>query len=76
PFNPETKISFSIPKSDFVTLEIFDALGRKIETLMNKETGAGNYDINWNANDLSGGVYFYKLTTSQFSDTKRMILIK
>lgn len=76
PFNPETKISFSIPISDFVTLEIFDALGRKIETLIKRQTGAGNYDIVWNAKNLSGGVYFYTLKTSAFTDTKRMILIK
>lgn len=76
PFNPFTKISFSIPKSDFITLKIYNSLGKEIETLVNKKLDAGNYDINFNAGSLPSGVYFYRLISDNFSETRKMILIK
>lgn len=76
PFNPVTNISFDIPKSSFVKLSVFDALGREIEVIANGYYQAGVYNIKWDATGYSGGVYFYRLTSEYFSDTKKMILIK
>jgi hypothetical protein len=76
PFNPFTKISYSIPKKDFVTLKIYDLLGREISTLVNEVKTPGNYIVDFDAKSLSSGVYFYKITTDIYSDTKKMILIK
>lgn len=76
PFNPNTKISFSIPKSQFVSLKIFDMMGREVESLMNENKDAGNYNVNFDASAIAGGVYFYKIQTQEFSETKKMILVK
>ncbi len=76
PFNPSTNISFTIPNSGFVTLKVYDILGKEIATLINEELNAGNYTKTFNATNLSSGVYFYKLQTSKFSETKKMILMR
>jgi hypothetical protein len=76
PFNPSTKISFAIPKSSFVNLTVFDMIGRSVSVLMNENKPAGNYEVNFDASDLSGGVYFYKLQTGDFTETRKMILTK
>lgn len=76
PFNPNTLISFNIPVQSNVKVKVFSMLGKEVETLVNKELSAGNYSINFDASNLSGGVYFYKLETESFSETKKMILIK
>ena len=76
PFNPNTLISFSIQKSGKVTLEVFNVSGRKIASLIDEEIEAGNYSYDFNASNLSSGVYFYKLTADGFTDTKKMILVK
>ena len=76
PFNPSTKISFSVSKSSFVSLNVFDASGKKVASLINDFKNAGEYNINFEAANLSGGVYFYKLQAEGFSETKRMILVK
>ncbi|MCX7833363.1 MAG: T9SS type A sorting domain-containing protein, partial [Ignavibacteria bacterium] len=76
PFNPTTKIKFDLPKSDFITLKIYDALGREVETLVNKTLPSGSYEVEWNASKYSSGVYFYRLQADEFMDTKRMLLIK
>ncbi|MCX7833364.1 MAG: T9SS type A sorting domain-containing protein [Ignavibacteria bacterium] len=76
PFNPITKIKFDLPKSDFITLKIYDALGREVETLVNETLSAGSYEVEWNASKYSSGVYFYKLQAGEFMDTKRMLFIK
>jgi hypothetical protein len=76
PFNPATRISFSIPKQEFVTLKVYNSLGKEIETLVNKKLNAGNYDINFNAGSLPSGVYFYRLITESYSETKKMIILK
>jgi hypothetical protein len=76
PFNPVTKISFDIPKQGLVTLKIYDVLGREVRTLVNEVKNAGSYTVDFNAADLSSGVYFYKLEVNGFSDVKRMMLIK
>jgi subtilisin family serine protease len=76
PFNPTTRINFSIPKSSFVNIVVYDAKGSKIETLVNENKQSGNYTVNFNAAVYSTGVYFYKITASGFSDVKRMMLLK
>ncbi len=76
PFNPATNIEFSIPKSGFVNLTIYDAMGREIETLVNGELKQGTYKADWDASNFVSGVYFYKLSALDYSDTKKMILMK
>jgi photosystem II stability/assembly factor-like uncharacterized protein len=76
PFNPSTNIQFAIPKSSFVRLVVYDMLGREVETLVNKELNAGTYKADWDASKYPSGVYFYKLATDVFTETKKMILIK
>lgn len=76
PFNPATKISFAIPKTSVVQLEIFDILGIKVATLINQKLHTGQYQIEFNGNDLSSGVYLYRLSTTDQSIMKKMILIK
>ena len=76
PFNPATRIKFDLPKSGKVKLEIFDNLGRAVQTLVSGYRNAGVYEINFEGSKLSTGVYFYKLSADGFSVTKRMLLIK
>ena len=76
PFNPVTKINFSIPKNGFVTLKIYDVLGKEVAALVNTELNAGVYNYDFNASALASGMYFYRLETNGFTDTKRMMLIK
>ena len=76
PFNPATNIRYDLPKNGFVKLIVFDALGREIESLVNKNQSAGTYEITFVASQFPSGVYFYKLTTNEFSDTKKMVLLK
>lgn len=71
PFNPSTKISFSIPKSGFVNLKIYDMTGREITNLINEQLQAGSYEVDFNASHLSSGVYYYKLTSGNFSEVKK-----
>ena len=76
PFNPSTTINFSIQSSDFVSLKVYDVLGNEVATLVNEKRPAGSYNINFNASQLSSGIYFYKLQAGSFVETKKMILIK
>jgi hypothetical protein len=76
PFNPMTKIKFSIQKSSNVNITVFDVLGKHITTLVNEKLNAGTYETEWNANNMPGGVYFYRLETDDFSETKKMVLVK
>jgi hypothetical protein len=76
PFNPSTSIRYEIPKNGFVKLVIFDMLGREVETLVNEKQNAGTYEATFNASQYPSGVYFYRLMTDGFSDTKKMLLIK
>ncbi len=82
PFNPVTKIRFDIQKSEFrsqnleVTLKIYDALGRDVETLVNEQLAPGTYEATFDGSSLNSGVYFYKLSAGDFSETKRMVLLK
>jgi hypothetical protein len=76
PFNPATNIRFEIPKSRNIKLVVFDALGREVETLVNGKQAAGTYEATFNALQYTSGVYFYRLTSEGYSETKKMILIK
>ncbi|MBN8569160.1 MAG: Cys-Gln thioester bond-forming surface protein [Ignavibacteria bacterium] len=76
PFNPSTKIAFSLPKQGNVTLKVYNMLGKEIATLVNEVRSMGNYEINFDGANLSSGVYFYKLEAEGFSEVKRMMLIK
>lgn len=76
PFNPTTSIRFSIGKSQFVQLRVYNILGFEVATLVNEEKPAGNYEIVFNASEFSSGTYFYKLEAGSFSQIKKMILIK
>ena len=76
PFNPTTKISYSIPKAGKVNLKVFDMLGREVTTLENEEKPAGNYEITFNASDLPSGVYFYRLKAGSFTESKKLILLR
>jgi len=76
PFNPVTSISFDLPITSFVKLDIYNLLGQRIETMINKEMEAGSYDINWNGKGVASGIYFYRIETGDFSETKKMLLLK
>jgi hypothetical protein len=81
PFNPETSIRFAIDRNDFVTLTIYDVLGKEIKTLISKELQPGNYNLIWRGEDnfgnkVASGVYFYKLKAGSKQAVKRMLLIK
>jgi hypothetical protein len=76
PFNPTTRINYAIPKEGLVTLKIYDITGREITTLVNEVKSPGNYAVDFNAINLSSGVYFYKLISGSFSDVKKLILVK
>jgi hypothetical protein len=76
PFNPITKIKFDIAKNTNAKLLVYDVLGRVVETLVNGDLKAGRYEVDFDGYALSSGVYFYKLVTSDFVDTKKMLMIK
>lgn len=76
PFNPITNIQFDLPQNNFVTLKIYDVMGREVATLVNEFKNAGRYIASFNASNISSGVYFYKVMAGSFVETKRMVLIK
>jgi hypothetical protein len=76
PFNPSTKISLKIIKSGLVTLKIYDICGREITTILNERKSPGLYEVSFDGSDLPSGIYFYKLIINNFTDTKKMILVK
>jgi hypothetical protein len=76
PFNPTTTIKFDIPKNEFVKLVVFDILGREVQTLVNEKLQPGTYEAAFDATSLNSGVYFYKLETTNYSETKKMLMIK
>lgn len=76
PFNPSTKISFQIAETAFTSLKVFDVLGNEISTIVNEELQTGNYTFDFEAQDLTSGIYFYKLQAGSFVQTKKMLLLK
>lgn len=76
PFNPTTKISYSIPRAGLVTLRIYNILGQEVQTLVNQYQNPGDYKINFNASSLPSGIYLYRLTSDNFVQIKKMVLLK
>jgi len=76
PFNPTTLISYQLPVASEVSLKVYDVLGREVMTLVNGKQDAGSYNLNFNASNLSSGVYFYRLQAGSFVQTKKMMLVK
>jgi len=76
PFNPSSTINYSIVKADLVKLTVYNVLGIKVSNVVNEFKSAGNYSVNFNAADLPSGIYFYKIEAGQFSQVKKMMLIK
>ena len=76
PFNPVTKIEYSIPKSGIVTVTVHNILGKEVASIVNEYKNAGNYSVNFDASKLTSGVYFYKIVSGNFSDTKKMMVLK
>jgi flagellar hook assembly protein FlgD len=81
PFNPTTNIKFSIPKSTYLSLEIYDLLGRLVTKLMQEKKEAGSYAVTWDGkdqfgNEVSSGIYLYKFDSESFTASKKMVLLR
>jgi hypothetical protein len=76
PFNPTTKIQYSLPEASYVRLSVYNGMGQEVMQLVNENQSAGKYIIDFNAQNLPSGIYFYRLQTSKFVDTKKMLLLK
>ncbi|MCX6157809.1 MAG: T9SS type A sorting domain-containing protein [Ignavibacteriae bacterium] len=76
PFNPVTKINYNLSKKGFVSLKVYDILGKEVATLVNESMSAGKYSVSFDASNFSSGVYFYKLEINGFSDIRKMLLVK
>jgi Secretion system C-terminal sorting domain len=76
PFNPSTHIRFDLAKSGFVTLDVYDITGRKVTELVNENLNAGKHNAEFNASELSSGIYFYRIVTPEFTSIRKMILVK
>ena len=76
PFNPSTNMQFSLPKSSFVTLKVYDNIGQEVALLINQNMSSGNYEYKFDAGTLGSGIYYYRISANGFTETKKMILIK
>ncbi len=76
PFNPTTQISFALPKPENVIIEVYNIMGQHVEIVLNKHMKAGNHEVEFNAANLSSGVYMYRIEAGEFQDVKKMILLK
>ena len=76
PFNPSTKINYELPTTLLVKLSIFNSLGQEVATLVSEIKKAGIHQVEWNAGNLSSGIYYYMLRAGQFQEIKRMVLLK
>jgi choice-of-anchor B domain-containing protein len=76
PFNPSTTIEYNIPKNEYVTVKVFDALGKQVAILADEYKTAGSYKVNYDANALTSGIYFYTINAGSFTETKKMMLVK
>ncbi len=76
PFNPTTKIKFALPNAGLVTLKMYDILGKEVSVLINKQMSAGTFEYEFNAIGLTSGVYFYRIESGNFVDTKKLVLVK
>jgi len=76
PFNPSTMISFDLPLNSFVSLKVYDMIGREVETILSEGMSAGSYSRQWNAMNVPSGVYFYRLQAGSFIETKKLVLLR
>jgi len=76
PFNPSTTIRYELPSRTDVVLKIFDLLGQEVATLVDEEKTAGRYEVLWHAARTASGVYFYRLQSGEFVETKKLVLLK
>jgi len=76
PFNPSTNIEYAIIDREYVTLKVYDVIGKEVVTLVNEEKPAGSFNIEFNASNLASGVYYYQLRSGEFMESKKMILMK
>jgi len=76
PFNATTAIQYNLPEQSQVIINIYDILGRKVQTLVNKQQPTGYHQVIWNANDKTSGMYFYKIQAGEYSEAKKMVLLK
>ena len=76
PFNPSTVIGFQVPSSGFVSLKVYDVLGREVATLVNEREKAGSYSVTFDAGNLPSGVYFYRITAGSFVETKKLVVLR
>ena len=76
PFNPATIINYQLPKASFVTLKVFDLLGKEVKTLVNEFQESGRYNVTFNANNLASGVYIYRIQAGNFIASKKLILMR
>ncbi len=76
PFNPTTRINYQLPKNEFVSLKVFDVVGKLVKTLVNGYRTAGSYTVTFNASNLPSGIYFYRIKTNDYFKVKKMLMIK
>lgn len=76
PFNPTTRISFNLPVASRVKLEVYNIRGQTVATLVDDYRQAGKYEVEWNASNTASGVYFYRITAGEYTDIKRLLLLK
>jgi len=76
PFNPTTTIKYQIPELSFVTLKVYDVLGNEVASLIKEEKPAGSYEVEFNGSDLTSGIYFYTLIAGNYSNTKKLVILK
>jgi hypothetical protein len=76
PFNPQTAVKYALPRDSHVKIEIFDLLGRKVQTLVNEDKEAGVHEVIWNADRAASGIYFYRMETEGFTRTNKMLLLR
>ncbi len=76
PFNPSTVINYQLPVNSFVTLKVYDVLGREVKMLVNERENVGSHSVTFNASNLPSGVYFYRLQAGTYSETKKLLLLK
>jgi hypothetical protein len=76
PFNPSTTISFGLPSRSFVSLKVFDMIGREVAIIVSEELPSGNYSRQWNAAKMTSGIYFYRLQAGSYTETKKLILLR
>jgi hypothetical protein len=76
PFNPSTTIKFSLPKSEFVKLKIYNVLGKEVSTLVSNKLNSGNHAYQFDGKNLASGIYYYQLMAGDFGEVKKMILLR